>query len=368
VTVSEGTVPVPPQPEGYTCSIIGEPMYSVNGAEFTTVTPDFALLTEPNTVVVRNAVDCTPIPTTSLKVIKVWTYVDVPANYPELTTADAGTLAVTVGGTGTGQAWGQTVTDLDIGAAAVVTEGTVPTPPQVNNYVCSILGSPTYAVNGAAPTSQASFDLLATANTVVVTNTVTCSRTTPPSTTLQVTKEWVYGTGVPAGYPQLTSGNAGVLTVTVAGQATGQGWNAVQAGLPINGAASVLEATVPAVPQVDGYTCSVVGAPAYAVNGGALGSTAEFTLLPTANAVVVRNVVDCTLVVEPIEPIEPVVVPDEDEPVEPVVVPEEKPDSNATLPRTGADGAASIALLATSLLLVGAAVMVASRRRSEVDM
>lgn len=61
--VAEGQVPDPADPAGYTCSITGDPQYSVNGGAFGTTAPQFALAATPNTVVVLNSVTCQTLAT-----------------------------------------------------------------------------------------------------------------------------------------------------------------------------------------------------------------------------------------------------------------------------------------------------------------
>ena len=128
--VGDGT---PPTATGYKCTIdTAATTYTVG--ETTDTTPPTVTVKANTTVkvTVTNKANCTkdlppPPATTTLTVTKVWAYVGTPAGYPTLGASNAGALNVTVGGTGTGQAWGATKADLKVGDRAAVSEGPGPT-------------------------------------------------------------------------------------------------------------------------------------------------------------------------------------------------------------------------------------------------
>ena len=180
VTVKEAGNGTPPSATGYTCTIdTGATTYTVG--ESTDSTPPIVTVKGNTTVkvTVTNKANCTkdippPPATTTLTVTKVWVPVGTPPGY-SLTSANAGALNVSVGGTPTGQAWGAVKADLKVGDKATVSEAPVPAPPAYTGYTCSVTGSPEYAVNGGGfTTTAASFPLAPGSNTVTVRNTVTC--------------------------------------------------------------------------------------------------------------------------------------------------------------------------------------------------
>lgn len=181
VTVKEAGNGTPPTATGYTCTIDTAATTYTVGETTNTAPPTVTVKANTTiTVTVTNKANCTkdippPPATTTLTVTKVWAYVGTPGDYPTLGASNAGALAVTVGGTPTGQAWGATKSDLKVGDKATVSEGPVPAPPTYTGFTCSVTGSPEYAVNGGGfTTTAASFPLAPASNTVTVRNTVTC--------------------------------------------------------------------------------------------------------------------------------------------------------------------------------------------------
>ncbi len=352
VAVAEAGDGVAPKVEGYKCVLdTGATTYQVGDGQASTTPPTVTIASDTLiTVTITNTVNCEEItPPGTLKAVKAWTVTGVegdPAGTP-------GTLTFN----GDKKKW-DTVYEYPTGDTVAVAEAGDGVAPKVEGYKCVLdTGATTYQVgDGQASTTPPTVTIASdTLITVTITNTVNCEEITPPSTTLTVTKDWAY-VGAPAGYT-LSAADAGSLTVTVNGVATGQSWNANQPNLTVGDTALVTEAPVGAVrqPGDDTYTCEVTGSPEYAVNGGAFTTTAAgFPLAPTANSVVVRNTVTCE-VVEGIE----------EGGETPEKTPEETPDNGAVggseqeLAETGANvGPAGLGLL----LIVSGAALLGGRR------
>jgi hypothetical protein len=295
-----------------------------------------------------------------LKAVKVWD-ITWPGSAPDFTAGSPGTLTFN----GDTKEWG-TFYPYTAGTSVTVAEGDNVVPPSATGYTCTVTGSPTYTVgNGDPSTETPTVDLAAGDSvTVTVTNSATCTKDIPPppaTTTLVVTKSWVYEGVRPPNYT-LTSNNAGSVTITVGTSTTTPTWSATESGLTnlkVGDKATVSEGPVPAPTSPTGFTCSVVGAPRYAVNGGAPSeNVTTFPLAPTSNTVVVTNTVSCAAL--------PVVGEVEDEVVVEDVVDEDTTEESAVageedeLAATG--GSTSIALLGALLVLTGAA-LIGSRRR-----
>lgn len=144
-----------------------------------------ATTTLPSTLTHTPSGTCTPTPTPSLTVNKAWTGTNGAQSVTLaalLTSANAGTLGVSVGGSAINPApaWGATTSNLTVGAQVVVTEGTVSQPPSnlwSTGYTCSLVTTnyPTFSDNN--------FDLVAGAKTVTVTNAVQCTQAPTPTPT-----------------------------------------------------------------------------------------------------------------------------------------------------------------------------------------
>jgi hypothetical protein len=241
-----------------------------------------------------------PPATGSVKAVKQWSY--SPAEVKDLLAKDPtpGTLTFTAKDDVRTPAWGATE-KYDEGTKVSVTEDLATAkPPVVPGWDCTVTTGdqwPSFSVDGGQATTTAPTVTIKgdTTVTVTVTNQATCTRKVvppPPTTSLTVTKQWAY-VGAPQGF-QLSIADAGALTVTVGGQATGQTWNQAKQGLAVGATATVTEGLVPDPKDPSGYTCRITGAPEFAVNGGGFASTTpQFALAETPNAVVVRNTVTC---------------------------------------------------------------------------
>ena len=345
VTVTEAGDGTAPNVEGYKCTLdTAATTYQVGDGQASTTPPTVTITSDTTvTVTITNTANCeeiTPEPG-SLKAVKEWNVTGVegdPAGTPGTLTFNADV-----------KDW-NTSYEYPAGTDVTVTEAGDGTAPNVEGYKCTLdTAATTYQVgDDQASTTPPTVTITSdTTVTVTITNTANCTKIPPPpaTTTLTVTKAWV---GVPAEYT-LTAADAGALTVTVDGVATGQAWNATQAGLKVGDKFTVTEGPVSA-PELDGYTCEISGSPAYSVNGGAFVSPAPTVpLAPSPNTVVVQNTVTCTAdeVVGGIE--------------EGGETPEETPDGGTVggteddLAATGANlGPAGLGLL---LILSGAALL-----------
>ncbi len=251
--------------------------------------------------------------------------------------------------------------DLPVGAPAVVSE-TKPTVPTFAGFTCT-LGDPSYIVNGGTASASAVFELQASANTVTVVNPLACTAIVippPPTTSITVTKSWVYA-GAPNGYSATAPG---ALAVTVGGTATGQAWGATTSGHLVGATATVTEGAA-TVPQPAGYTCTA-DAPSYVVNGGTATTTVpSFALITAPNTVIVTNTVRCAALAVVDDTEDEAVVDSEQDVDEETTEETAVAGSEDELAATG--GSTSAALLGALLVLSGAALIAGRRRFGMTD-
>jgi hypothetical protein len=301
VTVVEDTNSTPPSATGWTCTVDESATTYQVGTDEPSPTPPTVTITSETfvTVTVTNTADCSQTITQpaegAVEAVKDWKVTGLdPKTAPGFTPGTPGTLTFD----GVEKPWENNTTAYDVDAKVEVKEAGNGTPPTANGYKCTIDdAATTYTVAGTTSTTPPTVTVKANTTVgVTVTNTANCTKDIPPppaTTTLTVTKVWAY-VGTPTGYPTLGASNAGALTVAVDGTPTGQAWGATKSDLKVGDRATVSEGPVPAPPTFEGYTCSIVGSPEYAVNGGDFTTTvASFPLAPTSNTVSVRNTVTC---------------------------------------------------------------------------
>ena len=133
-------------------------------------------------VILCNGVPETP-ETTDLTVDKVWEYLGERPDGFELGNEDAGDLTVTCRDAAQTRHGASPSRAFRWAPRPRSWRAAVPDPKDPEGYTCTITGAPTYSVNNGAPVTESTpFPLEETSNTVVVTNNVTCTKTSPSRT------------------------------------------------------------------------------------------------------------------------------------------------------------------------------------------